>query len=99
MPPPSDEVIGSVDPKLSKICTSYRPCRYTPELEPLATMNSTYSSMSPNFSSVTRFTVRPCEPFNIVPLGAARPDSRVGPSSRSHNTYLVVNQSLGLVRS
>src|SRR5689334_17405278 len=97
MPPPSEDFIGSLEPQLSKICTSYSPCRYTPEFEPLEIMNSRYSSTSPNFSSVTKSAVRPCGPFKMVPPGAADPESRVGASSRSNITYAVVNHCDGLL--
>src|SRR5437762_3599172 len=62
-------------------------------------MNSRYSSESPNLPSVTRFTVRPCGPFRILPPGAGLADSRVGPSNRSHRMAAVVNQSLALAPS
>src|SRR5260370_11715197 len=96
MPPQSDEVTGSVDPQLSKICTSYSPCRYTPELEPLEIMNSRYSSMSPNFWSVTKLTVRPLGPFRILAPGTGPGTAlrRVGPNSRSHRMPVVVNHWL-----
>src|ERR1017187_10788797 len=94
MPPPSEEVTGSVDPQLSKIWHSYRLCRYTPELDPLASMNSTYNSMSPNFRSLTRLAVRPLGPFRMRSPGPGTAESRVGHSRRSQTVPDVPIQSL-----
>src|SRR5262245_455197 len=54
--PPTSPGPTFVLPKLSRICTSYSPITYTPELEPCGTMNSSSIVQSPNFCSVYRST-------------------------------------------
>src|ERR1035441_3916881 len=94
MPPPSEEVTGSVDPQLSKIWHSHRLHTHTTALDPLASMNSTYNSMSPNFRSPMRLAVRPLGPLRMRSPAPGTAESRVGPSRRSHTMPDVLSQSL-----
>src|ERR1700737_2824716 len=90
IPPQSPTVRTPSNPELSKICTSYRPCRYTPEFEPRAFMNSRYSSKLPNLSSVTRLAVWPSWPFTIRSPGAGLAIRFLGPKTRFQLTLRVV---------
>src|SRR5262245_15990203 len=78
--PPTSPGPTFVLPKLSRICTSYSPITYTPELEPCGTMNSSSIVQSPNFCSVYRST----------PLAALTSSTAEGPAVVVPGTLVTV---------
>src|SRR5262245_9105790 len=75
--PPQSLPLSFCTPQLSKIWISYSPLNFTPELEPLGTMNSIDSSRSPNDCLVSKLFVRPFGPLTMAPVPFS-PASRRG---------------------
>src|SRR6266536_529350 len=82
--PPQSPYLRSLSflPKLSRICTSYCPWKYTPELLFLATLNSMCSSQSPCCSSDSKSTPWPAPPLSKTPV-PGDPAKRPGMSAFS----------------